>query len=483
MSNPETVAAPRPDPAPSPAAGRRIQGWMMFDWASQPWFTLCLTFVFGPYFTATVADTLMGDGMIEGSADARAQQMWSLTLTVIGITIALSAPLLGAVADRSGRHMRWVAIFSVFYVLGTSALWLMVPDGSGIWIALAGFALAMVGAEYTTIFTNAMLPGLAPRDQIGRISGTGYALGYAGGVVALAIMLLLFVDDEAGRTFLDGVPAFGLDGTAREGTRIVGPFTALWYALFMIPFFLWVRQPAPVQAVRVTLRDAWADVVALVKQVPGRRSLAAYLAGSMLYRDALAALYSFGGVYATLVLDWETTQIGIFGILGAITAAVASWIGGRLDGAHGPKPVIVGATLILTIVVILLSAMTTGTLFGYALRTDFVANARIVEIALGETFGTADVLFLLIGAVIGGAGGVLQAASRTMMVRHADPGKATEAFGLYALAGKATAFVAPAAIGFATWLTDSARLGIIPVAILFLAGLVLLRWVDPDGDR
>ncbi|MEM7642043.1 MAG: MFS transporter [Pseudomonadota bacterium] len=466
MSNPETVAAPMP--ARSPQAARRIRGWMAFDWASQPFFTLCLTFVFGPYFTATIADSFMGGGMGEGSADARAQQMWSFTLTAIGIGIALSAPLLGAVADRSGRHMRWVAIFSVLYVLGTCALWLMVPDGSGTWIAMAGFALAMVGAEYTTIFTNAMLPGLAPRAQIGRISGTGYALGYAGGVVALAVMLLLFVDDESGRTFLGGVPAFGLDGAAREGTRIVGPFTAVWYVLFMIPFFLWVRQPVPVKAVRVTLRDAWADVVALVKQVPGRRSLAAYLAGSMLYRDALAALYSFGGVYATLVLDWETTQIGIFGILGAVTAAVASWIGGRLDGAHGPKPVIVGSTLILTAVVLVLT---------------FTSREMIVGIPVPQGSGAPDIVLYLVGAIIGGAGGVLQAASRTMMVRHADPDKATEAFGLYALAGKATAFVAPAAIGVATWLTDSARLGIIPVAILFLAGLVLLRWVDPDGDR
>ncbi|MEM7489291.1 MAG: MFS transporter [Pseudomonadota bacterium] len=470
MDNLDTVAARTPASATDIAATarRRIRGWMMFDWASQPFFTLCLTFVFGPYFTATLAQAFLTDGLPEAAADARAQQLWSQALMTIGIAIALSAPLLGAVADRSGRHMRWVAVFSAIYVVGTSALWLMMPDGSGMWIALAGFALAMVGAEYTTIFTNAMLPGLAGRDDIGRISGTGYALGYAGGVLALAIMLLLFVDDATGRTLLGGAPALGLDGAAREGTRIVGPFTAIWYALFMVPFFLWVRQPAPPVAARVTLGQAWGDVLALLRQVPGRRSLAAYLAGSMLYRDALAALYSFGGVYATLVLDWETTQIGIFGILGAVTAAAASWIGGRLDGTHGPKPVIVGALLILTSVVLVLT---------------FTSREMIVGIPLPPGSSLPDLTLYVVGAAIGGAGGVLQAASRTMMVRHADPERATEAFGLYALAGKATAFVAPAAIGLATWATGSARLGIIPVAILFLAGLVLLRWVDPDGDR
>ncbi|WP_308917593.1 MFS transporter [Jannaschia sp. LMIT008] len=446
---------------------RRIRGWIAFDWASQPFYTLCLTFVFGPYFTATVAQSLLADGLPEVAADARAQQVWSWALTGIGLAIALTAPLLGAMADRSGSRMRWIATFGAFYALGTAGLWAMTPDASAVTVTLLAFAVAMIGAEYTTIFTNAMLPSLAPRAEIGRISGTGYALGYAGGVLALLTFLLLFADDGDGTTILGGAPALGLDGATREGTRAVGPFTALWFVVFMIPFFVWVREPARAPQ-PVSLRLAWADVVALLRAVPGRRSLMAWLGGSMLYRDALASLYSFGGVYAVLVLDWETTQIGVFGILGAVTAAVASWIGGRLDGRHGPKPVIVGAVLILTGVVVVL-AMT--------------SRDAVLGVPLAPGSPAPDVLFYAVGAVIGGAGGVLQAASRTMMVRHADPDRATEAFGLYALSGKATAFLAPLLIGLATWATGSARLGILPVALLFLSGLALLRWVDPDGDR
>ena len=459
--------APTAPPAPSPAARRRIRGWIAFDWASQPFYTLCLTFVFGPYFAATVAGALMGQGLGEEAADARAQALWSWTQVGIGVAIGLTAPVMGALADRSGRRMGWVRVFSVFYVAGTLGLWTMAPDASGTTLALVAFAVAMIGAEYTTIFTNAMLPGLAPRTTVGRVSGTAYAVGYAGGVAALAIFLLLFADDPDGRTLLGGAPAFGLDGAAREGTRFVGPFTALWFALFMVPFFLWVREPRVAGRV-VSLGGALGDVQALLREVPGRPSLLAWLAGSMLYRDALVALYAFGGTYAALVLNWQTTQIGVFGIVGAVTAAGASWIGGRLDDRRGPKPVIVACVVVLTAVVVVLA---------------LTSRDMILGIPLAPGSPAPDIALYVVGAVIGGAGGVLSAASRTMMVRHAEPERATEAFGLYALSGKATAFLAPLAIGLATQATGSARLGIIPVAALFLAGLVLLRWVDPDGDR
>ncbi|KIT14202.1 MFS transporter [Jannaschia aquimarina] len=458
---------------------RRIRGWMMFDWASQPFYTLCLTFIFGPYFTGVLADALIGE-LGEQAADARAQSIWSWTQTGIGVSIALTAPLLGALADRSGRRMPWIVTFSVLYVVGIAGLWFMAPDASGFWLAVGGFAFAMIGAEYTTIFTNAMLPDLAPREELGRIGGTGYALGYAGGVTALFLMLGLFADNENGRTLLGAAPALGLEGEAREGTRFVGPFSALWYVIFMVPFFLWVKDP-PGSGGRATIAEAWADLKAMLASIPGRTSLMAYLAGSMLYRDALVALYAFGGVYARLVLDWETTQIGVFGIVGAITAAVSAWIGGRLDGAFGPKPVITGAVLVLTTVVILLCGMTPEALFGIPL-SDRAPLSGAAAFIFGAEMGGADVIFYVLGAVIGGMGGVLQSASRTMMVRHSDPARSTEAFGLYALSGKATAFLAPMSIGIATWATGSARLGIFPIAVLFLLGLFLLRWVDPEGD-
>ena len=459
------------DAAPADAErtlSRRVRGWMMFDWASQPFYTLCLTFVFGPYLSGVLADAYLAQGLDPEAADAGAQALWSRTQTFIGVGIALCAPVMGALADRTARRLPWIWAFSVVYVVGLCGLWLMVPDASRTGIALVSFALAMVGAEMTTLYTNAMLPSLGPPAAVGRISGSGYALGYAGGVASLAVMLLFFAENEAGLTLLGHPPALGLDGAAREGTRIVGPFSALWYLVFMVPFALWVREPAARAAGRLSLGGAVGDVGRLLRGLPGRRSLSAFLLGSMLYRDALVALYAFGGVYARLVLDWSTVQIGLFGILGAVTAAAASWIGGRLDARHGPKPVIVGAVAVLTAVLLAICA------------TD---RTMVLGVPVAPGSGAPDLFLYGAGALIGGAGGVVQAASRTLMARHADPARPTEAFGLYALSGKATAFLAPALIWIGTEATGSARLGYLPVAGLFILGLGLLAWVRPDGDR
>ena len=445
----------------------RIFGWMMFDWATQPFYTLVLTFVFGPYFAAVATESFMAQGLPEAAADARAQSLWSLGQTVTGLAIALAAPVLGALSDAAGRRTAWVAALSVLYLAATAGLWFVTPDGANLGTALVLVGLAMVAAEFATVLTNAILPDLQGGDtsRIGRVSGGGYALGYAGGVLSLAITLLLFAETDTGRTLIGLEPALGLDPEAREGTRFTGPFTAVWYAVFMIPFFALVRDgPA---AARPSLPRALRALRATLAGVLGRPSLAAYLGASMLYRDALAALYAFGGTYAVLVLDWQVTQVGVFGILAAVAAALASWAGGLADARHGPRPVIRACVATLALVCTAITA---------------TSQTRVLGLPVPPGSAAPDLAFYALGAVIGGAGGILQSASRTMMVRHAEPGRPTEAFGLYALSGKATAFLAPAMIGLVTWATGSPRLGLLPVVALFLLGLLLLSWVRPEGD-
>jgi UMF1 family MFS transporter len=127
-------------------------------------------------------------------ADARAQSLWSLGQTISGILIALCAPILGAFADNTGRRMPWIVLFSIFYVAGAAALWFTLPDGSFLIGALIAFGIGLIGAEFTTIFTNSMLPELGEDSAIGRLSGTGFAWGYTGGVLALFIMLIFFAE-------------------------------------------------------------------------------------------------------------------------------------------------------------------------------------------------------------------------------------------------------------------------------------------------
>lgn len=450
---------------------KRVWGWWFFDWASQPYHTLLLTFVFSIYFAEAAQRHYLTMGMDAAQAGAQAQSLWGYGLAIAGAVIALCAPVLGAIADSSGRRLPWIWVFSGFYVVGAAGLWTLTPDQPPLVQAVVLFGIGLIGVEFSTIFTNAMLPGLAPRDEIGRLSGSGYAFGYLGGVVSLAVMLLLFAETPTGRTLAGIQPLFGLDPALREGTRFVGPFTAIWYAIFMVPFFLWVREPRtgyrPIR-IRAALRDLWV----LIRSLRHRRSLAAWLASSMLSRDALNALFGFGGVYAGTVLGWPVFLAGVFGVISAISAAIISWLGGRADRAFGPRAVIAAGIVALSAVCILLVGMDRDTIFGIAAPAEpLLAGLRL-----------PDLIFFVCGAVIGGAGGALQAASRTMMVRHTTPERATEGFGLYALSGKATAFLAPFLIAVTTDLTGSQRIGFLPLIVIFLAALILLGWVDPEGE-
>jgi UMF1 family MFS transporter len=436
---------------------RRIWGWFFFDWASQPYNTLLLTFIFAPFFKE-----LMGSG-------EAAQTYWAWGVGLAGLAIAFSAPILGAIADLSGNRMRWIWLFSLMYLVGSYGLWWAAPDSFNPNLTLLLFAIGLFGMEFATIFTNSMLPDLGSREEIGRISGYGWAFGYVGGLLALIIMLALFAEDATtGKTMIGLAPALGLDADAREGTRAVGPLTAIWYAVFMVPFFLWVRDPKPKKTSRGAVKSALKDVVKTVKGLPKKPSLFAYLGSSMFYRDGLNGMYTFGGIYAAGVLDWSVPDIGKFAILAIVAGAVFAFVGGRMDSRFGPRPVISISIVVLTIV---------------AIAIVFVSRESVFGMAVAPDSNLPDIAFYVLGGVIGAAGGALQSASRTMMVRQADPARMTEAFGLYALAGKATSFVAPFLIGTATYLSGSQQIGISPLIVLFLVGLILLRWVQPEGNR
>jgi MFS transporter, UMF1 family len=437
---------------------RRIWGWYFFDWASQPYNTLLITFIFAPYMK-----DLLGDG-------SRAQAVWGYGIGAAGLFIAICAPLLGAIADKAGGRMRFIWLFSILYVVGAWGLWYAVPGQFNLTLIMLSFAIGMIGMEFATIFTNAMMPDLGHKDDLGKISGSGWAFGYLGGMVALIVMLTLLAENASGVTLIGIAPILGLDPALREGTRSVGPLTAIWFMVFMIPFFLWVREPRKpgAMSIRAAAATAWPDLRAHLRALPQQSSLFAYLASSMFYRDALNGIYVFGGIYAAGVLNWTVIDVGIFGILGTITGAIFAWLGGKADSRFGPKPVIALNVVVLACV---------------SLAIIMVSRESVFGMTVGPESRLPDIAFYILGGLIGAGGGALQSASRTMMVRQAHPDRMTEAFGLYALAGKATSFIAPLSIGIVTDITGSQQLGILPIVALFVIGLVILFWVKPEGDR
>jgi UMF1 family MFS transporter len=448
---------------------KRRAGWMMFDWATQPLYTLGLTFVFAPFFAEAASTYYSRTIANPDAANAAAQSLWFWGQMVAGLFIAFTAPFLGAFADSTGRRMPWIWGLSMLFLPLTWALWWSDPEGHNIWMMLFFFNAAFIAAEFLLLFVNALLPSLGTAQEIGKISGLGAAIGYWGGVLSLSIMLLLFVEQDTGKTLMERDPAFGFDATQREGTRVVGPFLAIWFAVFMIPFFLWVREARPKGPGTGGVSAALSSLKSTLQGAYRRKSLFSFLIASMFYRDALSGLYAAGGIFAKLVLGWSTVQIGVFGIVAAITAALATQIGGYYDSRKGPMPVIKLCCYVLIFVCFVIVGMTRESLFG------------LISFAAGSSI--PDAIFYMCGACIGGAGGAIYASSRSLMVRHTDPERPTQAFGLFALSGRATAFLAPALIAIFSTLTGNPQFGYIPIIILFVLGLWLLRRVNPQGDQ
>src|ERR671934_2055413 len=222
-------AAGRAEKGPVYPRRAAVISWIFFDWAAQPYFTLITTFVFAPYFATHVAPD-----------PASGQALWGFATAAAGMAIALLSPVLGAIADATGRRKPWIAAFGALLVIGSCLMWFGKPgEASVIPALLLAYAIATVGVEFATVFNNAMMPTLVPPDRIGRLSGTGWATGYIGGIVSLIIVLgFLAASPDSGRTLFGLAPLFGLDPATHQGDRITGPLTAIWFIVFVTPMFL-----------------------------------------------------------------------------------------------------------------------------------------------------------------------------------------------------------------------------------------------------
>src|SRR6201992_995334 len=294
-------------PAYSPKSA--VISWIFFDWAAQPYFTLITTFVFAPYFATHVA-----------ADPASGQSLWGFATAAAGLLIAVMSPVLGAIADASGRRKPWIAAFRALLVIGASLMWFGKPGDPGVIpFLLFAYGTATVGVEFATVFNNAMMPTLVPPERIGRLSGTGWATGYIGGILSLILVLgFLAANPESGRTLFGFTPLFGLDPVTHQGDRITGPLTGIWFIIFVLPMFLLTPDYPARHRVRGALRTGLADLRQNLRELPKHKSLAAFLLANMIYTDGLVSLFAFGGIYAAGTFGWNTIQIGSFGIILAI---------------------------------------------------------------------------------------------------------------------------------------------------------------------
>ncbi len=447
---------------------RAVTAWLFFDWAAQPFFTLITTFVFAPFFAAALAsDPIAG------------QALWGYATGFAGLCIALLSPLLGGIADRTGPRKPWIATFGALLVLGSGMLWFAVPGSSlAVPIALAGFVIATIGAEFATTFNNAMMTRLVPPERLGWLSGTGWAIGYLGGLLSLAITLaLLAADPQTGKTLAGLTPILGLDAAAREGDRFSGPLTALWFIVFVAPMF-WLTPDSAKTGMRLgeAAKGGVGRLKATLAELPRLPSLGRFLLANMIYQDALVALFAFGGIYAAGVFGWQTIELGIFGILLTVTGTLGAWLGGKLDDAIGGKSVVLGAIACLLLACLGILSLGPDHIL-------FLVTAAPATAGDGLFASLPERVYLGLGLLIGLVAGPLQASSRSLMARIAPEGRVGEFFGLFALSGKVTSFMGPTLVALATTIFDSQRAGLAVLIAFFLAGGALLAGVQAPTRR
>ena len=224
--------------------------------------------------------------------------------------------------------------------------------------------------------------------------------------------------------------------------------------------------------VRDALRTGLTEVKQTLGELPQRKSMMAFLLANMIYTDGLVSLFAFGGIYAAGTFGWNTIQIGTFGIILAVAGTIGAFVGGRLDDALGPKRVIAGSLslLLLSLAGILLIDKNT-----------ILFMAVTPPVPGGGLFAApAEKAYLLLGCLIGMAGGPLQAASRSLLIRMAPKDRVAQYFGLFALTGKVTSFVGPLLIGAITAITASQKAGMAVLVLFFVAGLALLSRVREE---
>ena len=457
MNTPLSLAG---TPAASPLG---YYSWTFGQFARDPYYIMVVIYLFFPYFSnVVVGDPVRGQSLI-GYLNATA-----------GVILAITAPFLGAIADKNGRRKPWVGATVLFMAMGACLLWFVEPAGAGLGVPLTlGLLLAIsVAFAISEVFHNAMLPSVAPVDRLGRVSGVAFALGNVGGLGLMLFVLFAFAMPGTNNwSFLPAVPLFGIDRSTHEHDRLVGPLAGVWMFLLTLPVLLFTpdgRSSGTPMA--EAARQGVRDVVKTLRQLPHYSNIAVYLFSRMLFIDGMVGVMTFGGIYASGTFGWESTTLLIFGLCSSASAMFGAWAGGVLDDALGSLGALRVAIVASSLILLVLVSIEPDTVFFFvSVSTEpvwdfpyFRTAAEIVYFCTNQVFA----MFFVTGL----------SASRTLMARISPPEMATQFFGLFALSGTVTAFLAPLMVATTTSFFESQRAGFASLASLMVLGaLVLMR--------
>jgi len=399
---------------------RERLGWITYDFANTGFQVLMVTVLGSIFFTEYLAEK-----------NPRADIWWGSANSLSMLIAAITAPILGAIADGSGRRKLFIFFGTALSVASLGAMWFL---GEGMW--RTGFlfiVLGNIGFQSALVFYNAFLPALAPPGERGRLSGQGFALGYLGALAALGIAL-----------------PYARSRSAAGDTGLLKPaflLGAVFYALFATPLFLWLRDRAGTGLDGNPIIVGFRRVGATMREVRKHANIVRFLVAYFIYFDAINTIIIFSARYARHTLGFSGEQVVLFFAMVQVTAAISCFYYGPATDRIGAKRVI------------------------YQTLSLLVVSCVLALVAVNPT------VFYVAGVLAGLGFGAAMAASRALMAGLIPNGKEAEFFGFYGLCGKTAAVVGPFVFGYLSVATGSERYGIVFVIAMILLGLFILRGV------
>ncbi len=424
----------------TPLKWRRVVTWAMYDWGTQPYNSIIITFVFAVYLTSAPF------GNVNDTTSALA---WATTIS--GLLIAVLAPVLGQWSDRSGNTVTVLRVLTALIVILSAALFFVKPQPAYLIFGLVLFGTGSLVNEISGVTYNATIDQVASTRSVGRVSGFGWGMGYVGGIVSLLLIYFAFIHPEVG--------LFGVTGRDGLDIRVSMLVCAVWTLLFTIPPLVMLKnQPPAIQddahpGILGAYVQLWRTLVKLWRT---DRPLITFLIASAVFRDGLAGVFSFGAVIAAGTFGFSAGDVIIFGAAANITAGVSTMLFGFLDDRIGPRRVILISLASLSVLSTLVFALHSG------------GKPVFWTVGLGLT------VFV----------GPAQSASRSYLARLIPEGKSGEVFGLYATTGRAISFLSPLFFGLAIQIgaavnhnQDAQYWGILGIALILVAGFFVMLGV------
>ncbi len=417
-----------------PVKRREIWSWGMYDFANSAFATTILAVIFAKYFTSSVVPA---EGVDFLGQTFKGPVLWNITVAVSMGWVCLTAPAIGAITDHTAAKKRFLRVFWLLGCICTAGLALVEPG-----MVLPGmiiFILANIGFSGGNPIYNSFLTELAPPEKRSRISSFGWGIGYVGGGLCLALNLGM-------------IKIWGAENAVRPGFVVV----ALWWFLFSLPLFLWLRERAipkpPIPKFRL-VRKGVTDVFRTLRNIRRHRELFKFLLAFLLFNEGVQTVIINSAVYGSEVIRMEQDELILVYLMVQAVAFVGAFLLGGIADRFRSKP-----TLLFALVVWL----------------------AVLAFAFQAKTSTA---FWILGAMVGLVMGGTQAISRGFFGELTPEKKSAEFFGFYALGGRFSAAIGPLVFGLLVHLTGGMRWGIASTGIFFVSGFLVLLCVNEKRGR